>query len=173
MFSTIKVQHMKKILLLIYACSGPLCASTSAVNVSVKGAITSATCIFTPDSEVNFGSITALSVNNNSVPAKEINMTINCDSSVSNIKLTFTPQTVLSGNNKVMSSGLAGVGFTLPKMGIFSNLDFNSEYVWSSFGISGSGTRVLAVKIKPVRISTEKLDAGSIDTTLTIRVSYD
>ncbi|HEQ3520675.1 TPA: fimbrial protein [Citrobacter freundii] len=164
---------MKKIGMIISLFSSSVFASTATVNVPVKGIITSTTCTFTADSEVNFGSITALNVNNNTVPEKDINMTINCDWTATNIKLTFIPGAIVTGDPKIMKSGLAGVGFKLPTMGSISNLSFNTEHIWSSVGIPNGGQRSMPVKIKPVKIPSEDIAAGNIDTTLIIRLSYD
>lgn len=174
MFSMIKDKMMKKVALLMSLFSTPLFASTATVSVPVKGTITNATCTFTTDSEVNFGSITALNINNNTVPEKDINMTANCDWSVTNMKLTFIPGGGVAGSNdKIMQSGLSGVGFKLPSMGSLTDLSFNAEHIWAASGITGGGTKTIPVKIKPVRIPSEDIAAGNIDTTLTIRLSYD
>ncbi|ECH7957256.1 fimbrial protein [Salmonella enterica subsp. enterica serovar Denver] len=164
---------MKRIVLLIFAFSTHTFASTTAVNVPVKGAVTSATCTFTADAEVDFGAITALAINNNTVPEKDINMSVNCDWTATNLKLTFIPRDTVSGDDKTMKSGLAGVGFKLPTMGSIRNLSFNTEHIWSTTGIPGGGTRDMPVKIKPVKVPSEDIAAGNINTTLTIRLSYD
>lgn len=164
---------MKKIVLLISAFATPVFASTATVSVPVKGAVTSATCTLTADAEVDFGAITALAINNNTVPEKDINMSVNCDWTATNLKLTFIPGDTVTGDDKTMKSGLEGVGFKLPTMGMISNLSFNAEHIWSSAGIPNGGTRDLPVKIKPVKIPSEDIAAGNINTTLTIRLSYD
>ena len=79
----------------------------------------------------------------------------------------------MTGDPKIMKSGLAGVGFKLPTMGSISNLSFNTEHIWSSVGIPNGGQRSMPVKIKPVKIPSEDIAAGNIDTTLIIRLSYD
>lgn len=164
---------MKKVILLVLAFSSPVFSSTVTVNVPVKGAVTSATCTLTSDAEVDFGSITALAINNNTVPAKDINMTVNCDWTATNLKLTFIPGQTVTGDVKTMKSGLAGVGFKLPVMGSITNLSFNAEHVWSAAGITNGGSLNLPVKIKPVKIPSEDIAAGNINTTLIIRLSYD
>ena len=40
-------------------------------------------------------------------------------------------------------------------------------------GIPNGGQRSMPVKIKPVKIPSEDIAAGNIDTTLIIRLSYD
>lgn len=163
---------MKKVALLLSVVTFPVFASTTAVTVPVKGKITSATCSIAADSEVDFGSITALSINNNAVAEKDINMTLNCDWTATNVKLTFVPGAIVTGDDKTMQSGLAGVGFKLPSMGSLSNLSFNTEHVWTS-RFNNGGTKNMPVKIKPVKIPSQDIAAGNIDTTLTIRLSYD
>ncbi|EMW6553867.1 fimbrial protein [Citrobacter werkmanii] len=163
---------MKKIAMLISLFSSSVFASTATVNVPVKGTITSATCTFTADSEVNFGSITALDINNNTVSEKDINMTANCDWMTKRVTLSFIPGAIVSGDDKIMQSGLAGVGFKLPIMDKINNLSFNTEHIWFPSGFGG-GIRRIYVKIKPVKIPSEDIAAGNIDTTLTIRLSYD
>lgn len=164
---------MKRIALLIYVFSAQLFASTATMNVPVKGSITSATCTFTADSEVDFGSITALNINDETVAEKEISMTANCDWTATNLKLTFVPDSIVAGNDKIMQSGLGGVGFKLPTMGNINNLSFNTEHLWSAAGIVNGGPKSMPVKIKPVKIPADDIVAGNIDTTLTIRLSYD
>lgn len=163
---------MKKIASLAAFFSIPLFASTAIVNVPVTGAITAATCILTADTEVDFGSITALNINDNTVPEKGINLSVNCDWTSTNLKLMFVPPEVFTGDDKIMQSGLGGVGFKLPSLGVFSDLSFNTEYTWTS-AITNGGVRSLVAKIKPVKIPTEDIVAGDINTHLIMRLSYD
>lgn len=164
---------MKKIVLLISLFSSPLFAATATVSVPIKGTITSATCTLTADTVIDFGSITALNISNGTVPEKDLNMTANCDWTATGLKLTFIPTSVVTGDNQTMKSGLAGVGFKLPSMGMINNLEFNTEHIWSSGGIVGGGTRTIPVKIKPVKIPNEDIAAGKINTNLIVRLTYD
>lgn len=99
-------------------------------------------------------------------------MTLNCDWTASNVKLTFEPGAGIADSDKMMKSGLTGVGFKLTAMWTHTNLSFNTEYPWRTGSASASPER-LAVKIKPTKIPSEDIAAGNIDTTLTIRLSYD
>ncbi|EDP8645702.1 type 1 fimbrial protein [Salmonella bongori] len=167
---------MKRILLLMSVFSPCLMASTAMVNVPIKGTITSSTCSFMADTVVNFGSVTALDINNNTVPEKDINMKIDCDWKATNMKLSFIPRAIVVGDNKTMQSGLAGVGFKLPLLQWLGlqNLSFNTEHTLPATEIpNGGGTKVLRLKIKPVAIPSENIAIGNIDTTLIIRLSYD
>ncbi|EDW6064635.1 type 1 fimbrial protein [Salmonella enterica subsp. enterica serovar Oslo] len=167
---------MKRIILLMSVISTSLIAATATVQIPVKGTITSATCSFMTDTVVNFGSITALDINNNTVPEKYINMKVDCDWKTTNIRLSFIPMATVAGDNKTMKSGLAGVGFKLPLLQWLGlqNLSFNTEHTWVDAAIpNGGGTKAMRLKIKPVKIPSEDISVGNINTTLVIRLSYD
>lgn len=173
---------MHKPILIIVLMTGSInaMAKTTEVSVAIKANVTGATCTIVPTpAEINFNTMTAGDIGNDRIDAEEVSLALNCDWIAKQVKVTFDPTDgTVAGNNTVMRSGKTGLGFKLQfantTMGVLMDIPFGTEQAWSTttttttpYNLGGK------IALKPFYIAGEEIEAGDVDTSLSINVQYD
>lgn len=166
-------------IIFLSASSGSFAKTTDA-TVAIKANVTGATCNIVPTpSEINFNTMTAGDIANNSIPAQEVTLALNCDWIAKQVKVIFAPAAgVVTGNNNIMQSGKTGLGFKLQfaktTTGGLTDTPFGVEQIWASSTSTTSPYNLGGkISIKPQYIAGETIAAGTVNTNLAINVQYD
>ncbi|EGP5935225.1 fimbrial protein [Escherichia coli] len=127
---------------------------------------------------LNFQHVSFSQFENSATTAQTVDLNISCSWPATGISIKFSPAAgVAASSNSLMKTGLSGVGLALSWKNAastsFAPLELNKPLVPALTSLSNNSEMLGQFQLLPKQIPGETLQAGNVNTSLTVEVTYD
>lgn len=165
-------------LLLIMACSKTFALEVQKrLSINAEVSLNTCTLALSP-ANINFQQVSLNQLENNATTPQTVDLNIACSWPASGITIKFSPTAGVSASDtKLMKTGLSGVGLALSWKenggANFVPKEFNNTFSPTVTTLSANSEMLGQFQLLPKQIPGEMLQAGNINTSLTVEVTYD
>ncbi|MEK8926612.1 fimbrial protein [Escherichia coli] len=148
-------------------------------RVAINAELTVNTCALSlSPANLKFQQVSFSQFENSATTAQTVDLNISCSWPATGISIKFSPAAgVAASSNSLMKTGLSGVGLALSWKNAtdtdFTPLELNKPFVPASTSLSNNSETLGQFQLLPKQIPGEMLLAGSVNTNLTVEVTYD
>lgn len=164
---------------LITSISNYSVAKEKQQRIDINAELTLNTCTLAlSPANVNFQQISLSQIENKATTPQTVDLNISCSWPASGITIKFSPEAGVSANDStLMKTGLSGVGLALSwkedGSTDFAPKEFNTTFSPTVTTLTESSKTLGQFQLLPKQIPGETLQAGNINTSLTVEVTYD
>ena len=148
-------------------------------RVAINAELTVNTCALSlSPANLNFQQVSFSQFENSATTAQTVDLNISCSWPATGISLKFSPAAgVAASSTSLMKTGLSGVGLALSWKNAtgtdFTPLELNKSFAPASTALSKNSETLGQFQLLPKQIPGETLQAGNVNTSLTVEVTYD
>lgn len=147
------------------------------VTINAELALNTCALSLSP-ANLNFQQISFSQFENSAITPQTVDLNIACSWPATGISLKFSPAAgVSTSSTSMMKTGLPGVGLALSWKNAagtdFTPLELNKSFAPASTALSKNSETLGQFQLLPKQIPGETLQAGNINTSLTVEVTYD
>lgn len=148
-------------------------------RLTITAELTLNTCnLALSPANINFQQVSLSQLENNATTPQTVDLNIACSWPASGITIKFSPAAGVSASDtKLMKTGLSGVGLALSWKengdADFVPKEFNNTFSPTVTTLSANSGMLGQFQLLPKQIPGETLQAGNINTSLTVEVTYD
>lgn len=147
------------------------------VTINTELALNTCALSLSP-ANLNFQQIGFSQFENSATTPQTVALNIACSWPATGISLKFSPAAgVSTSSTNLMKTGLSGVGLALSWKNAsgtdFTPLELNKSFAPASTALSKNSEMLGQFQLLPKQIPGETLQAGNINTSLTVEVTYD
>ena len=145
-------------------------------RVAINAELTVNTCALSlSPANLNFQQVSFSQFENSATTAQTVDLNISCSWPATGISLKFSPAAgVAASSTSLMKTGLSGVGLALSWKNAtgtdFTPLELNKSFAPA---LSKNSETLGQFQLLPKQIPGETLQAGNVNTSLTVEVTYD
>lgn len=171
--------HRWLLLLLMLSCNSIFASVTLQNRLTINAELSINTCALSlSPANINFQQVGLSQLENNATTPQTVDLNISCSWPASGITIKFSPEAGVSANDStLMKTGLSGVGLALSwkedGSTDFAPKEFNTTFSPTVTTLTESSKTLGQFQLLPKQIPGETLQAGNINTSLTVEVTYD
>ncbi|MFP1590513.1 fimbrial protein [Escherichia coli] len=147
--------------------------------MAINAELTVNTCALSlSPANLNFQQVSFSQFENSATTAQTVDLNISCSWPAMGISLKFSPAAgVAASSTSPMKTGLSGVGLALSWKNVtgtdFTPLELNKSFAPASTALSKNSETLGQFQLLPKQIPGVTLQAGNVNTSLTVEVTYD
>ena len=152
--------------------------ASASKSVQKRVAINAELTLSLSPANLNFQQVSFSQFENSATTAQTVDLNISCSWPATGISLKFSPAAgVAASSTSLMKTGLSGVGLALSWKNAtgtdFTPLELNKSFAPASTALSKNSETLGQFQLLPKQIPGETLQAGNVNTSLTVEVTYD